>query len=104
MRLKSLVIIASSFVLTGCYHTVVTTGATPSPTLVERPWQHSFIYGLVPPAELNVKDQCPNGVAKVETLQSPVNVAASLLLYVITAGFGGGIWTPLSTKVTCAAR
>jgi anti-sigma factor RsiW len=104
MRLKSMAILAATVVLAGCYHTVVTTSAPPSPQVVERPWQHTFIYGLVPPPEVNVKDQCTNGVSKVETLHSPANVVASLLLSVITLGFGGGLWTPMSVKVTCAAR
>jgi hypothetical protein len=104
MRLKSIAMLAGAFLLTGCYHIQVISGRTPSATLVERPWQHSFVAGLVPPPELNVKDQCTNGVAKVETLMSPANVGASLLVSVVTLGFGGWIWTPLSAKVTCASR
>ena len=105
MRFKSLVLIAGAVLLSGCYHTVVTTNAPPSPQVVERPWQHTWIYGLVPPPEVNVKDQCTNGaVSKVETLHSPANVAANLLLSVITLGFGGGLWMPMTVKVTCAAR
>lgn len=104
MRLKSLALLAGAILLTGCYHVVVTSGATPSPTVVDKPWLHTFIYGLVPPAEVNVKDQCTNGVSKVETLHTPANVGASILLSVVTLGFGGGLWTPIAVKVTCAAR
>ena len=55
-----------ALLLTGCYHVTVISGTTPSPTVVDKPWQNSFVYGLVPPPELNVKDRCPNGVQKVE--------------------------------------
>ena len=95
MRLRSLAILAGSLLLSGCYHIVVTSGATPGPVVVDRPWQHSFIGGLVPPPELNVKELCPNGVAKVETLQSAPNILATIMV---------GVYTPVAAKVTCAAR
>lgn len=101
MRLKSLALLAGTFLLTGCYHIVVTSGAAPSPTVVDRPWQHSFISGLVPPSEINVKDQCPNGVSKVETVHSPANVLATIVTSALT---GVALYSPISVKVTCAAR
>jgi hypothetical protein len=104
MHFKSLALLAGALLQTGCYHVIVTSGAPAAPTVVEKPWQHTFIYGLVPPPEVNVKDQCANGVSKVETLHSPANVGASILLSIITLGFGGGIWTPMSVKVTCGTR
>jgi len=95
MCLKAFALICAAAVSTGCYRITVTTNAPPSPTVVEKPWQHSFIAGLVPPAEINVKEQCPNGVSKVETVHSPANVLATLLT--------NGIYSPLSVKVTCTA-
>ena len=96
MRPKSFALLAALLAASGCYRITVTSNATPSPTVVEKPWQHSFISGLVPPAEINVKDQCPNGVARVETVHSPANVLATLLT--------NGIYSPLAVKVTCATR
>lgn len=95
MRLKSLALAVASFALTGCYHVTVQTSAPPSPTVVDIPWQHSFIFGLVPPKELNVKDQCPRGVSKVETEHSFLNGLVAALW---------GIYTPIHVRVTCAAR
>jgi len=95
MRLKLVALAVAGIALTGCYHVTVQTSAQPSPTVVDKPWQHSFIAGLVPPDELTVKDQCPNGVQKVETEHSFVNMLATFL---------GGIYTPIHVKVTCAAR
>lgn len=102
MRLKPLALLAVMFLQMGCYHVVVTSGAAPAPTVVDRPWQHSFISGLVPPPELNVKDQCPNGVSKVETVHSPANVLATIVTSLLT--FGVALYSPISAKVTCAAR
>jgi uncharacterized lipoprotein YajG len=102
MRFKTIALVAGAFILTGCYHVEVSTSATPSQTVVDKPWQSSFIYGLVPPAEVSVKDKCPRGAQKVETLNSPANVGAALLVSILTFGIGGWIWTPSEVKVTCA--
>lgn len=99
MRAKSLALLVGTVLLAGCYHITVESGAPPSPVVVDRPWQHSFIGGLVPPGELNVKDKCPNGVSTVETLMSPANVLASL---VQSAVIGIAIYSPVAAKVTCA--
>ena len=101
MRIKLLALAVGGFVLSGCYHVTVvhnkpgvTQQAAAAPTVVEKPFSHSFIYGLVPPAELNVKDQCPNGASKVETKQSFLNG--------LVAGITYSLYTPVSVKVTCA--
>ncbi|MFN8669108.1 MAG: Bor family protein [Gemmatimonadaceae bacterium] len=78
-----------------CYHQVIDTGKPASPTVIDKPWQMSFIYGLVPPPELNVAQQCPGGVAKVETQHSFLNG--------LVAGLTFGILTPMQVTVTCAA-
>ena len=49
----------------------------------------------MPPPELTVSEQCPNGMAKVETRQSFLNGLVSALTY--------SIYTPVETKVTCAS-
>jgi Bor protein len=86
----------AALLLAGCYHVTVVTSAAPTATKVDKEWQNSFVYGLVPPPELNVKDQCPQGVARVETERSFLNGLVSLLTW--------SIYTPMHTTVTCAAR
>lgn len=94
---KALLAIAAGFaLLTGCYRVTVVSGTTPSPTVVDNPWQHSFLYGLVPPSEINVKEQCPNGVYKVETETSFLNGLAAALT--------SSLYAPIHAKVTCSAR
>ena len=85
----------AAILLAGCYHVTVVTGSTPTSTTVNKEWQNSFVFGLVPPAELNVKDQCPQGVAKVETEQSFLNGLVRVLTY--------SIYTPMHTEVTCGS-
>jgi len=96
MRNKFPALVLGAMLLTGCYHVTVISGTSPSPTVVDKPWQNSFVYGLVPPPELNVKDQCPNGVQKVETETSFVNGLVGALTW--------SLYTPIHVKVTCSAR
>ena len=96
MRTRYLVLVLGAALLTGCYHITVVSGTALSPTVVDKPWQNSFVYGLVPPPELNVKEQCPNGVHKVETEMSFVNGLVGALTW--------SLYTPIHAKVTCAAR
>ncbi len=79
----------------GCYHVTVITGAPASPTVIDKPWQNSFVYGLVPPPELNTKDQCTRSVAKVETERSFLNGLVGVLTW--------SIYTPMHVTVTCAS-
>ena len=96
MRTKFASLVLGVMMLTGCYHVTVISGTSPSPTVVDKPWQNSFVYGLVPPPELNVKEQCPNGVQKVETETSFVNGLVSALTW--------SLYTPIHAKVTCSSR
>ena len=79
----------------GCYHVTVITGAPASPTVIDKQWQNSFVIGLVPPPELDVKAQCPQGVAKVETERSFLNGLVGAITY--------NIYTPIHATVTCAS-
>ena len=96
MKAKILALIVGGALAGGCYHVTVETGAAPSPIVVDKPWQLSFIYGLVPPPELNVKAECPNGVSKVETETSFLNGLVGGLTY--------SLFTPVHARVTCAAK
>ena len=94
--MRKLASLFAPLLLAGCYHVTVVTSAAPPGTHVNREWQNSFVYGLVPPPELNVKDQCPQGVTKVETERSFLNGLVSALTW--------SIYTPMHTEVTCSAR
>ncbi|HEX6316538.1 MAG TPA: hypothetical protein VFZ73_16820 [Gemmatimonadaceae bacterium] len=96
MRTKFPALVLGALLLTGCYHVTVISGTSPSPTVVDKPWQNSFVYGLVPPPEINVSEQCPNGVQKVETETSFVNGLVGALTW--------SLYTPIHARVTCAAR
>jgi hypothetical protein len=93
--LTTLVALAAVPLLAGCYRVTVVTGAPPSAVVVDRPWQPSFIGGLVPPPELNVQEACPNGVARVMTQRSFLNQLANAILF--------GLFSPMHTTVTCAS-
>ena len=94
--MRKLAPLFAALLLAGCYHVTVVTSAAPPGTHVNREWQNSFVYGLVPPPEMNVKDQCPQGVTKVETERSFLNGLVSALTW--------SIYTPMHTEVTCSTR
>ncbi|MGH7637078.1 MAG: Bor/Iss family lipoprotein [Gemmatimonadaceae bacterium] len=121
MRIKSVVLAAVAVaVLAGCYRVTVTYGPQPAAnaaTVVDYPWQHSWVFGLVPPPEINVGERCPEGVSRVETKVSFLNGLASALVGAAVDGLvrssndslyigvgAAGLWQPLSAKVTCAPR
>ena len=80
---------------TACFHQIVNTGRTPSATVVEMPWVSTWLWGLVPATPIDVRSQCPTGVAIIETQQSFANG--------LVGGLTLGIWTPQSVRVTCAS-
>jgi hypothetical protein len=99
MRARTLAVSAAALLLSGgCYRVTVITGAPPAdpPATknVDRPWQKSFVYGLVPPTDVTTKEQCPQGFAVVQTERSFLNGLVSAITY--------SIFTPMHTKVTCA--
>ena len=87
---RTLVLAVASIALAGCYHVTVTTGSAPATTVIDKPFQHSFVYGLVPPSEMNTKAECPNGVSKVETESSFINGHDLVVDGAVT---GGRNWT-----------
>ena len=78
-----------------CYHATVVTGATPSTVVYENQWAHGFLFGLVPPSNVETAQKCPSGVAKVETQLSFLNMVANALT--------GGLYSPMTITVTCAS-
>jgi hypothetical protein len=85
-----------ALLLAGCYHATVETGRVPSGVVIEQPWAHSFIGGLVPPSAVDAASRCPGGIARVDTQLSFLNL--------LVGGFTGGIYTPMSVRVACAAN
>lgn len=89
------VAVLSLFLLAGCYQAVINTGRQPSGQTIERPWAHSFLAGLVPPSVTETASACPNGVARVETVHSFLNVVAQIVTF--------SIYTPMTILVQCAS-
>jgi hypothetical protein len=84
-----------AFAVSGCYHVTVTSGAPEAATVVDKPWNNSFVYGLVPPPEVNTRAECPQGAAKVETEHSFLNVLVAAITW--------QLYTPIHVRVTCAS-
>jgi hypothetical protein len=85
---------AAAFLLTaGCYHATVNTALQPNGTVIDKPWAASFLGGLVPPAITETAQQCPGGVARVDTELSFLNMVANVITL--------GIYSPMHIKVQC---
>lgn len=95
MRKFSWIIVLGVIATTGCYHATVHTGLTPSGE-THKKWASGWVYGLVPPGDVDGKTRCPNGVARVESQVSFANGLVSYLTF--------GIYTPMTIEYTCAAR
>jgi hypothetical protein len=88
----ALILLAAS--TAGCYRATVDTGRTPSGQTIRNDWAHSFVAGLVPPATVQTAQQCPAGVARVETQHSFLNMLATSLTF--------GLYSPMTITVQCA--
>jgi hypothetical protein len=96
MRMKGVCIAAAAIGLSACFHQVVQTGAPAGTTVVDKAFVTTWLWGIVPAAELDVRRECPGGVAVIETEQSFMNgLVAALTL---------GIYTPQHVRVTCSSR
>lgn len=93
-NIKFIAFLSILFAVTSCYHAKITTGEAPSAKKIDEPWAHGFIFGLVPPKEINSANECPNGVAMVETKISFLNGLVSLVTF--------NLYTPMHITVTCA--
>lgn len=100
MRRRQLAVAAVLAVaLAGCARITVVSGPQPSASnrdVVDVPMSQSYLLGIVPPPEVNVRDACPRGAARVQTEHSPGNVLLSVLTF--------GIYTPMQVTVVCAPR
>lgn len=93
---KFLCVIVLGVMLSSCYHAQIITDAPPSGEVIDEPWAHGFIFGLVPPAEVRTANECENGVARVDTKISFLNGLVSAVTF--------SIYTPMHITVTCAAE
>jgi hypothetical protein len=80
---------------TGCFHQVVQTGSTPGTTVVEKQFVSTWLWGLVPAQDIDVRSECSRGVATITTEQSFVNGLVSVITL--------GIYTPQHVTITCAS-
>lgn len=92
---RMLAIAASAAVLGACYHATIDTGLAPSNQVITEKWAAGWILGLIPPDTVHTASQCPSGVARVETRHSFLNM--------LVQGLTGGIFTPMTIEVRCAA-
>ncbi len=88
------VLCAVLLVSSACYRQVVQTGRTPAATVIDRPWTHTWLWGLVPASPIDVTSQCRSGIATVVTEQSFMNGLVGVLTL--------GIYTPRHVTITCA--
>ncbi|WP_179862084.1 Bor family protein [Longibacter salinarum] len=79
----------------GCYHQQVVTGKEEGSNVIENEWANSFVFGIVPPPVVETMEECPDGVARVETKLTFLNGVVSALTM--------SIYTPMYVKVTCAS-
>jgi len=90
--------VAAAAVLTlgtaGCYHATVETGRPANGVEIHKSFAASWIDGLVPPSTVQAAQQCPNGIARVDTQLSFVNMLVGALTL--------GIYTPMDIRVQCA--
>lgn len=94
-KFATALLLAAAVGTVGCYHATVETGLQPNGTKITQKWAMSFVSGLVPPPTVETAAKCPNGVARVETYHSFLN----MLVGIVT----GGIVTPMTIEVECAA-
>lgn len=91
---RSIVVLLTALVASGCYHVNVSTGIAPGGTQVQEKWAPSWIVGLVSPDPVDARAQCGNsGVARVESRISFLNGLVSVLT--------ANIFTPMEITVTC---
>ena len=79
-----------------CYRVTVVTAPTPGTKVVDKPWNNSFVLGLVPPPVVDVSKDCgAAGVSRVVTQRSFLNGLVGALTQ--------NIYTPLQITATCGA-
>jgi hypothetical protein len=88
--------LAATLLLSGCFHQVVETGLPAGGNTVTKAWAPSFIFGLVAGQPIDVRRECPSGIAYASTRMTFPNGLVGLITF--------GLFTPHAVKVTCAGR
>ncbi|MGD2068877.1 MAG: Bor family protein [Gemmatimonadota bacterium] len=92
---RMLAVLAVVLFSSGCYHATIVTGQPEGTQTISNAWASGFIAGLIPPSTVETASQCPNGVARVETQHSFLNL--------LVQGLTFSIYAPMTIEVTCAA-
>ncbi len=95
-RITAVLIATACLTQVGCYHQVFNTGLAPSNTVITKAWHPTYIFGLVAAQPIDVRSQCPSGVAIASTRMSFPNGLVGVLTL--------GLFTPHEVTVTCASR
>jgi hypothetical protein len=80
--------------LAGCFKQAVSTGLPPGTKVVDKPWTSTWIFGLIEAKPIDVRSDCPQGVATVLTQLTFMNWLGSVVTL--------GIWMPRSVTITCS--
>jgi hypothetical protein len=92
---RAVAAVSALALLAGCYHQVVDTGLPRASTTVTKPFHPTFIFGLVKAAPIDVRQQCPNGIAVAGTRITFVNGLVGVITF--------GLVTPHEVSITCAS-
>ncbi len=95
---RTLASLASAVLLlgsSGCYHSIVDTGAEPGPVGYHEKWETAWLGGLIA-AEVDAEGICDGPWVRVETQKSFLNGLVSALTL--------GIYSPHEVEVVCAPK
>lgn len=92
---RAMMFVATVLLSSACFHATIETGLPASSETISKAWAHGFVFGLVPPSTVETAAKCKNGVAKVETQHSFLNMLAMFLT--------ADLYTPIQIDVTCAS-
>lgn len=95
---RSLLVLALGAALSGCYAVKYSSSSNASAraSVTERVYVHGLFWGIWSLGEVDIDKHC--GAGGVKKIRSQIG-GLGLIAYAIT----GGIWTPMSVKLTCAA-
>lgn len=93
--LRAFLGVTAVLVCSACFHATIETGLPASSETISVPWAHGFVYGLVPPSTVSSASKCKNGVAKVETQHSFLNMLAMFVTF--------DLYSPIQIDITCAS-
>jgi hypothetical protein len=77
-----------------CYHAIAFVETDPTvPAVTQRTWVHSFLFGMIPPDEIDARRICRQGMSRVESQLTFWN----RLVGVATVG----LYTPMTITIAC---